>query len=301
MRIQSLQESLSYFPDVDGFWRLGHWTESEARIRSRLSPNWMTEKTAENVELLSQLARAQGLQGSLPQAKATLESARQILAELKDEPRAKLRYLLEHGRLLCLGMNPAKAHDSFVQAWTLANETKHTFFAIDAALMLSAVRPPKFQNEWLQNALSLAQNAQDRDSKLWLDHLYMLNGWHEFDFRHYEKALASFERALEESLNSSEESHTFPYLWSKARVLRALGRNEDALTIQNNLRDRMSQIGKVNGHVFLEIAECEQLLHHQDEARSNFELAYSELSADSWFADNREEDLSRMKYISKKH
>lgn len=129
MRIQSLQDALAFFPDVDGYWRLGHWIESEAQIRSRLPYNWATEWTAENVELLTQLARAQGLQGNLAQAKNTLDQARQIITEGKTKvgARAQLRYLLEHGRLLCLGMSPAKAHACFAQAWTLANETKQTF------------------------------------------------------------------------------------------------------------------------------------------------------------------------------
>lgn len=69
MRIQSLQEALAYFPDVDGFWRLGHWIESETRIRSQLPHDGATEHTGEHVELLTQLARAQGLQGNLPKRK----------------------------------------------------------------------------------------------------------------------------------------------------------------------------------------------------------------------------------------
>ena len=290
MRIESLYSALAYFPDIDGFWQPEDFPATEREIRS---------KSPVTVELLSQLARVQGLQGELPAARETLELARQMMTE-RAEPRARLRWLLEQGRIHCLAMSPTKANEFFVQAWNLANEAGESFFAIDAALMLSTIRPPKSQNEWLQKALSLAETSDDSRARLWLTQLYLLDGWHSYDFRQFEKALESFNKAISMPSLSDDQSRTYPLLWSKARVLRAMGQVTEALEIQERLWKEMQSSGKVNGHVYLEIAECYQLLRNQDEAKANFELAYAELSADGWYSDNHAEDLSRMKYLYKK-
>lgn len=62
----------------------------------------------------------------------------------------------------------------------------------------------------------------------------------------------------------------------------------------------MQSLGIVNGHVYLEIAECKQLLNEQPQARTFFELAHSALSLDRWYADNHSDELERMKYLFKK-
>lgn len=301
MRIESLQSALACFPDIDGFWRHQNFSDSEAEIRARLPQTWATEWNEVSIELLTQLARAQALQGNLIGAGATLGQSRHMLTEGNSRfgPRVEVRWQLEQGRLLCLSKNPAKAHDAFVQAWNTANANGLVFFAIDAALMLSTVRPPKFQNEWLKNALDLAKNAPDLNSRMWLAHLYLLDGWHAFDFRRYEEALESFELGLSEKV-PAHPSQNFSLRWSKARVLRALGKVNEALEQQENLVRLMLSHGAVSGHVYLEIAECKQLLNQKEEAKSNFEIAYAELSKDGWYSDNRSEELERMKYLYKK-
>ncbi len=301
MRIESLHGALAYFPDIDGLWQADNMLETESNIRAKLPATGTTGGwTAENIELLTLLARVQGLQGNLIGARGTLDQAQQLISEFRSTvgPRVELRWLLEQGRIHCLTMTLAKAHDFFAQAWDLANKSNEVFFAIDSALMLSTVRPPKFQNEWLQRAMQLAQTSQDSQARLWLSQLFLLEGWHAFDFRNFEKALENFTSALKEPAVS--ETKSYPLEWSRARTLRALGRLPEALAIQEQLMARMRQQGKVNGHVYLEIAECKQLMKDQEEAKSYFELAYAELSADGWYSDNRSEELSRMKYIYKK-
>lgn len=299
MRIESLQSALACFPDIDGFWRQQNFADAEAEIRARLPQTWATEWNEVSIELLTQLARAQALKGNLIGAGATLGQSRHMLTEGKFGARVEVRWQLEQGRLLCLSKNPAKAHDAFVQAWNTANANGLVFFAIDAALMLSTVRPPKFQNEWLKNALDLAKNAPDLNSRMWLAHLYLLDGWHSFDFRRFEEALESFELGLKEEIQS-HPGQNFSLRWSKARVLRALGKTAEALAEQEALLRLMLGYGGASGHVYLEIAECKQLLNEKEEAKQNFELAYTELSKDGWYSDNRSEELERMKYLYKK-
>lgn len=300
MRIESLHDALAFFPDIDGFWNGHSLAESESQILSLLPPPGETGSDARATERLTQLARIQGLQGDFDKAKATLDLASQWMAKGLTDPRAEVRWLLEKGRILCLSMSPAKAHDVFAQAWTLANENHLTYFAVDAALMLSTVRPPKYQNEWLQKALTLAESSEDKQVRLWLSQLLFLEGWHACDFRQFDRSLQCFEKAMSQPRATDENWRLMAMQWSRGRVLRALGHTDQALELQKTLLKEMGFKGRVSGHVYLEIAECLQLLKQTELARTNFELAYGELSVDGWYADNRVDELARMKYLFKK-
>jgi tetratricopeptide (TPR) repeat protein len=302
MRIESLYDALAFFPDIDGFWNSLSLADSESQFRAQLPHDWATEWTPRSVEIMTQIARAQGLQGELIKARDMLEQARQMISTSSQNlgPRTEVRCLLEQGRLLCLNMSPAKAHDLFIQAWTLANENGLPFFAVDAALMLSTIRPPKFQNEWLQKAYTQADSSTDRQVRLWLSQLLFLEGWHAFDFRQFDRALMCFEKALSQPNAADNAWRMMAMRWSHARAMRALGQVEQALVTQQSLLAEMSLKGSVSGHVYLEIAECQQILEQSDQAKINFELAYKELSVPGWYADNRDDELNRMKYLFKK-
>lgn len=276
--------------------------DSENQILAQLPPDWETAPSARATELLPQLARAQALQGVLPKARAALDRTTQILTELKEKPDPKIevRLLLEQGRVLCLSMSPSKAHDFFTRAWTLANETKLDFFAVDAALMLSTIRPPKFQNEWLQKAFAIANASSDPQVRLWLSQLLFLEGWHAFDFRQFERALKCFEDALAQPKATEEAWKQMAIQWSCGRTMRALGQVDQAMAVQQGLLKEMSLSGNISGHVYLEIAECQQQMKQTELAKANFELAYGILSVPSWYADNRIDELNRMKYLFKK-
>jgi tetratricopeptide (TPR) repeat protein len=304
MRIESIHDALAFFPDLDGYWQPDNLAETEFQILSQLNHGSTEpmERTAKSVELLTQLARAQGLLGKIPDAQSKLDQARVMMTELdiKMDSRTGLRWQLEQARVFCLSMTLAKAHELFLEVWNVATKTDQVFYAIDAALMLSTIRPPKYQNEWLQKAITLAATTKDENAKLWMAQLLFLDGWHAFDFRQFEKALQSFDKALAEPFIMENENRSLPLKWSRARTLRALGRVPEALAIQEGILTKMTQSSKTNGHVYLEIAECQQLMKLHPEAKANFELAYAALSGDGWYSDNKTDELSRMKYLSKK-
>lgn len=300
MRIQSLQDALTYFPDIDGVWAHSNLSSTEDHIRSKLPADPAGPWSSEAVEMLTQLARAKALQGQLTDAQVLLDEVNKKVLEGNYSARTELRALLEQGRVICLAMSPSKANDVFMRAWNKANETGEIFFAIDAALMLSTIRPPKFQNEWLKKALTMAEEATDPQARLWLAQLLFLDGWHAFDFRLFEKALELFDKALTQPLVIEQPAKDMPLQWSRARTLRALGQTQEALAIQESLLKRMNERGAINGHVYLEIAECKQLLKQKEDAKTYFEMAYASLSADGWYSDNKTDELERMKYLYKK-
>lgn len=299
MRIESLHSSLAYFPDLDKFWRSDDlaWTEDNIRAQLALERDSNTVRT---IELLAQLARVRGLRGDLQAARALLGEAHTLLSSSNVVPATQLRFCLELGRMLALSMSPQKARSAFLQAWELAVISKQDFFAIDAAVMMSTISPAKAQNEWLQRARQVAEQSDNPQAKMWAPQLHMMQGWHAFDLRRYEEALLNFDAAIAANSGSEPPARLFPVLWGRARVLRALGQISEALQQQMSLCDQMQSLGLINGHVYLEIAECNQLLNQHDKARENFELAHGLLSSDGWYVDNRSDELDRMKYISKK-
>jgi tetratricopeptide (TPR) repeat protein len=295
MRIESLRSSLAYFPDLSGFWQIDNLPATALKIRALL-----VEQPSRSIELLIQLARVRGLQGDLIEAQAHLQQAKMQMAEESPVSPNKLSYLLENGRILLLSMSPRSAEPMFRKAWEMAIQSGQDFFAIDAALMLSRLLPVKSQKIWFQRARQLVQQSKNAEAKLWQGQLNLMAGWLAFDLHRFDDALLNFEAAIVESEANAGHATLFPMLWGKARVLRALGRISEAMTLQLAILDRMQTLGAVNGHVYLELAECNQLLKKHEEARAFFELAHTALSTDGWFVDNHSDELDRMKYIFKK-
>lgn len=301
MRIESVHDLHTQFPDIAGNWIADDLAATETKLRSLLPTQIEEEWNSNQLQSLLQLVRVLSLQGKESEAKESLELARRKVALLPPEQfQMKIRLMLEEGRHLCIGMTPVKAQPYFQQAWTLATEKGDVYLAIESAVMLSVSQPPKFQNEWLQKAIGLAEKTDLEVAKLWLAQLYLMSGWHAFDFRRTEEALKYFNLALARPRDPGEMTDVIRIRWCIARCLRALNRVQEALDIQMELLSEVTRLGKVNGHVFLEIAECLQAQQKQDEAKSYFESAYKELSNNGWYSDNKAPELSRMQELYKK-
>jgi len=302
MRIESVRDLHSQFPDIDGYWSSGDFATIEAAIRSALPTDVNGEWGTTALDAITQLVRVQNLQGKTTEAKENLELARKLIMAIAPEKQTRLeiRLLLEEGRHLCLSMMPSKAQTHFSQAWTMATAANEIALAIEAAVMLSISQPPKYRNDWLQRAIELAEKTDVQQAKLWLAQLYLMDGWHAFDFRRFDDALKSFKSALERPREHGEMTSLILIKWCVARAMRALGRIQEALDIQRELLAEVSSEGKLNGHVFLEIAECLQLLRKTEEAKTYFESAYKELSVNGWYTDNKASELSRILHLYKK-
>lgn len=300
MRIEGLRDHLSQFPDIDGFWNFEDFSETESKIRVLLSQEEHS-RSPRLVELLTQLARVQGLQDKLPEAGATLLLAKDLISKQDAKvDRTEMRFLIEQGRFFGLSMNPAQSLAYFEKAWEASLKLDEVFFSIEAAVLLSISQPPKHQNKWLQKAIELAETTSDERGKRWLSQLYVMNGWHSFDFRKFEEAFESFEKALTQPQTDQDVPKILAMKWAKARTLRALNRVQEALDMQRGLAVEFQAMGKVNGHVFLEMAECFQLLKNNEEAKTHFESAYKELSLNGWYSNNKSLELSRIQHLSKK-
>ncbi len=295
MRIEDLRRQLHQFPDFDGFWQDTDLTVVETNIRKSLAlaPN--------SIEGLTQLARILDLCEKPVEAEEILSQARKLFLQNKDleSKRTETRLRLEEGRHLCLAMTPNRAANLFGEAWNLATSTQDDYFAIEAAVLLSFCVPPKDQFNWLKRATSVAENTNDDRAKLWLTHIYILLGWHSFDLRQYEEAFKYFNLANSQPALPAVRVDLVMLRWALGRTLRALQRIEEALEVQKLLLG-LTTSNFARGHIYLELAECYQLLQKYDETKEYFEKAHAELSQDLWFADNKADELLRMKDLGNK-
>jgi tetratricopeptide (TPR) repeat protein len=290
MRIESLRAQLNQFPDFDGFWVGTDLQAIEETIR----------KGGDSVEALVQLARVLDLQEKEQEAQTALTNARKLFLENRAKsPQTEIRLLIEEGRHLCLAMTPNRAQGLFGQASNIANRTNDDFFSVEASVLLSLTVPPKEQTAWLKQAVSIAEKSHNDLAKLWLAHVHIFMGWNSFDMRQFDQALSYFELAKTNCTQSQVRVDLVALQWSIARCLRALHRLPEALGIQQE-NAQLRNSGYASGFIFLEIAECLQLLKKHNEAKEFFEKAHAELSQNSWYADNRVDELLRMKHLAKK-
>ena len=263
---------------LDELWDFDDPAESERRFAALLPRAREENGGAHLGELLTQLARAQGLQRRFDAARQTLDQAEDALAP--DDRRGRVRLLLERGRVerteQCEGLGRA----AFLAAWELARDAGEDGLAVDAAHMLGLVEPPDEAWEWNERAMELARTSSDPAARRWVGSLANNMGWARHDAGDDEGAIALFELAREEWAADGRLGRARIARWSVARCLRSRGDVEAALTEQQALLDELDGIGETDGYVFEEIGECLLALGRGDEAQPFFARACAALADD---------------------
>lgn len=283
-------------PDLDGLWDYDNPAFTETKFRELLPAAKESKNLSYYIQLLTQLARTEGLQRKFEDAHRTLDKVDSLLKTASAQSR--IRYFLERGRIFNSSDQPARAKPLFVQAWELANSAHEDFYAVDAAHMMAIVEPQTGKMEWNLKALEIANASPETRVRRWRGSLYNNIGWDYFELKEYEKALAFFKRALQ----VREESKQIPEIrvakWCIAKTLRVLDRVNDALEIQETLLAEYEKAGQQDGFVYEEMAECLTTLGRSEEAKRYFAKAYGELSKDIWLKEKETDRLKRIKELS---
>jgi len=276
--------------EIDALWDYGEPAASEARFREWL-PAAQQDATF-HACLLTQIARAQGLQRLFAAAHATLDAAQALLAEAKAE--AHIRYLLERGRVHNSAGEKDKALPLFLLAWNTATVTGAEFYAVDAAHMLGIATPPAEQVLWSERALAQAEAATDPRARGWLGALYNNLGWTYHDLEQFRHALNLFARGLRFREAQGQGPQIRVARWTVARALRSLGRVGEALAMQEALLEEHARAGSSDAYVEEEIGECLLAQGRLEAARPHFARAYAALKDDPWLRDGEPARLARM-------
>lgn len=281
-------------PDFDALWDYSDPEGTEEKFRGILLQ--FPEDDPAFLELLTQIARAQGLQRRFELAHQTLDQVERRLGEIPSRPR--VRYLLERGRVFNSSGKADEARPFFEQAWKLAERLEEDFYAVDAVHMLAIVAPPEESLSLNRQAIELAESSQQEKARNWLGSLYNNTGWSYHDMRDYVSALEIFEKAEAWRRSKGDVKETRIASWCVARTLRSLGRVDEALKRQMDLFHELDAAGENDGYVSEEIAECLFGLNRLEEARPHFREAYETLSQDAWLAEQEPERLARLKRLA---
>jgi tetratricopeptide (TPR) repeat protein len=197
--------------ELDDLWDFSDPVASEARLRVA------AESSAHRDELLTQVARALGLQGRFDEAHALLDSL----------PNDHSRVSLERGRLY----NSAGAPDKAVPLFADAAEHATGFLEIDALHML-AIADPENAASWTSQALAIVEETEDARTKRWATSLHNNYGWSLHDAGDLDGALVAFTAARDCAV-TTEQEHIAN--WTIAHTLRLLGRTMEARALLESL------------------------------------------------------------------
>jgi tetratricopeptide (TPR) repeat protein len=211
--------------DLRPLWDFGDLDASEERFRVALAKAASDERRA---ELLTQLARVEGLRGDFAAGERLVEEA-EALAGPSAVGRARVD--LERGRLRRSSGDPAAALPLFESSFGTALEAGRYFVAADAAHMAALAAPGREGLlAWTRRGLEVAEKHET--ASYWRGSLLNNLGWELYENGDYQGAAEAFERALrarEEDPDNPEPIALAQYALGKA--LRALGRPTEAIPL----------------------------------------------------------------------
>jgi tetratricopeptide (TPR) repeat protein len=280
---------------IRAYWDFNDLAGSEARFKELLA----AEKDPEvRAEVLTQLARVEGLRGNFAAGEGLIEGARAFAG---DSTPAAVRIDLERGRLHRSGGDAAAALPLFESAFVRANEAGELFLAADAAHMAALAAPDEAGVvAWTDQGIAVAES--DESARYWLGPLLNNLGWEHYEHGRYEPALDAFERALAERERDPENAEAIELArYATARALRALGRASEAVPHAEHAVASAEAEGRPDGWYHEELAECYAALDRHTDAAIHARCALTLLTeADSSF-DSEGERAARLHELADPH
>jgi len=217
--------------DIDSYWEYSDPAASETRFRELLAQS----RGDERLELLTQLARTFSLRKRFADAHRVLDEVERELGAAGVRPR--LRYLLERGRAFNSSGDKEKARALFERAWNEAKDTTHEGLAADAAHMVAITYSGTPQAiEWNERGLGVARASRYAKARAMVAAMLNNMAWDLHDLGRLEESLATFREAEAAWIERGRPRQIQVAKWSVAQALRALGRADEAITIERTLQ-----------------------------------------------------------------
>jgi tetratricopeptide (TPR) repeat protein len=260
-------------------WDFDDLDSTEQRLREQFARE---DDDPARAEVLTQLARVEGLRGDVGASERLIEEA---AARAGDDAAALARIDLERGRLRRSSGNPEAALPLFASAFETALEARAYFIAADAAHMAALAAPDRSGFlAWTTRGVELAE-AQD-EARYWLGPLLNNLGWEYYENGGYEPALDAFERALRARERDPGDGGAIEIArYAVGKALRALGRSEEAVPLLERAVAWAESEGVPDGWFHEELAEEYAAVGRANDAREQARLALPLLlEADPSFA-----------------
>lgn len=277
--------------DIDALWDFEDAAGSEVRFSNALEEE---NDPDARCEVLTQIARTQGLQRRFDDALATIEEAKKLQ---RKTARCQIRIALEEGRVINSSGDPESARLHFLRAWELAVESGQEALEVDAAHMVAIVSSPSDALEWNEKAIETASRSEDPKARKWMGSLLNNTAWTYHEQGEYERALELFTRALHFRAEQGKEPELGIARWCVARCLRSLGRLDEAWSMQTELSKDLKARGGGDGYVEEELGELLFAQGKAEEAAPHFAGAHEKLYKDAWLAEREPERLERLRLL----
>lgn len=209
--------------------------------------------------LLTQVARALGLQQRYDEGHAVLDALGDATAEVT------VRRLLERGRLLRSAGEPESARPAFAEAVTKARAAGLEALEIDAMHMAALVAPVEHQVPATQRALARARECHDTRARDWDASLLNNLGMAHVERNDWRAALAAFDAAMTARARIGEDERTRVARWTVGWALRNIGSIDMALDVQQALKEDLDELGLEDPYVDEELALLESLMANIDD------------------------------------
>ena len=281
----------STLPDFIKLWNYNDPAATEKKFRDLIEPAKHSGDASYYLELLTQVARAQGLQDKFTDAHATLD---EVQMQLRDDLKtARVRYLLERGRVFTSSNQPEKAKPLFLQAWELASAANETKYAADALHMVAIIEPlPADKIKWNEKALQYIEAHPEE--RRWLDAVYNNLGEACLLMKDYQSALACFQRVVELDKERGRE----PWIYSLkdiSKCQRLLGRTNEAMAVIQPVYDDLKKKQESDGWISGELAECLLAQGKKADAKALFKEAYAAFQEDDYLIKHESEHVNLIK------
>jgi tetratricopeptide (TPR) repeat protein len=261
-------------------WDFADLDRTEARFRELLEQE---ELPAARAELLTQLARVEGLRGRFDESARLLDHADALAGSSLP---ALTRAALERGRMLRSSGDPAAALPLFESAFELAVECGDEALAADAAHMAALACERDGFVAWTRRGVELAAASDDPGVVYWLGPRLNNLGWMHYEAGEHEPALDAFEGALRARERDPERRAEIEIArYAVGKTLRALGRADEAAALLEQAVAWADEAGEPDGWFHEELAEDYAALGRDDDAAAQARLALPLLAeADPAFA-----------------
>ena len=224
-------------------WDFDDLDASEKRFRVQLDHE---TTDAGRAEVLTQLARVEGLRGRFEQCDALLDEAQALGG-------AEARVLLERGRRERSSGRPGAGRLLFEQAFELARADREDVLAVDAAHMVAIVADTE---AWTARAVEIATSSDDPDVRYWLGPLYNNVGWSRYEAGDATGALDAFERALASRVRDDPRPYPREVArYAVGKTLRALARADEAAAALEQCLAWAAEAGVEDAYFHEELAE----------------------------------------------